>query len=160
MGSKYLNSIENGLWVAVIGSRLMQDKITVHNWLNKNKAKISVIVSGGASGPDSFAEEWAKEAGIPFVGFYAKWHAEDGSLDRGAGFRRNHKIIANADVVVAFWDGKSSGTAHSIEMAKQQNKRTIILDFLGAPLKLSLPPVQLFVNNNQDTIELSEQDFA
>lgn len=171
MDEKRLNSITNNLWVAVIGSRTMQNKEVVFNYLHKNKAKISVIVSGGAVGPDSFAEEWAKVNGVPFLGFYAKWHEDDGQINRGAGFKRNHLIIKNSDVVVAFWDGRSNGTKHSLEIAEKYNKRIILLNFNGeviqnvtkinteqqpSQIKQNNIPTQQPLNTSED---LTEEDF-
>ncbi len=44
----------------------------------------------------------------------------NGVYDAGAGKKRNTQIIARADVVVAFWDGFSTGTRDSITKAKSR----------------------------------------
>jgi hypothetical protein len=41
---------------------------------------------------------------------------------KSAGYRRNADIVKAADRIVAFWDGKSSGTKHTIKLAKQAGK--------------------------------------
>lgn len=41
---------------------------------------------------------------------------------RLAGPRRNHLIVALADRVVAFWDGKSTGTMHTVGLARAAGK--------------------------------------
>jgi hypothetical protein len=119
-----------GKKVAVIGSRSFDDKDRLYKVLNKNKDKIKLIVSGGATGADSIATEWAKDYGIPYLVFPAKWRdPETGEFDRGAGFRRNHSIVRHSDVVIAFWDSVSKGTANSIEIAKQLDKPLKIILF-------------------------------
>ena len=45
-----------------------------------------------------------------------------------AGFRRNLLIIAGADKIVAFWDGKSRGTKHSIDIARMTGIHVKIYD--------------------------------
>jgi len=64
------------------------------------------IVSGGARGADTLAENYAKMIGVNTIIFKADWK----KYGRAAGMIRNKDIIAQADVVVAFWDGKSKGT--------------------------------------------------
>lgn len=49
--------------------------------------------------------------------------------DKRAGYRRNVEIIANADVVIAAWDGQSKSTKHSIDIANQQEKLTYIFRY-------------------------------
>lgn len=86
-----------------------------------------VIVSGGARGADAMAERYAEEKGYPCIIFEADW-----SLGKKAGFIRNrkmHEFISKQKRrgCVAFWDGKSTGTAQSFELAKQYDNpiRTI-----------------------------------
>ena len=42
--------------------------------------------------------------------------------------KRNAQIIAEADQVVAFWDGKSPGTRNTIDRAKRANKPLEIIE--------------------------------
>jgi len=94
------------------------------------------FVSGGAKGADSlgkkFCESYNKHAKkynlgdfIEIKEFLPDWD----KYGKRAGFLRNQEIINNADVVLAFWDGKSKGTQHSIGLAKEQKKTTIIVYF-------------------------------
>jgi hypothetical protein len=46
---------------------------------------------------------------------------------RAAGPIRNKLIISDADYVIAFWDGKSTGTLSSINIAKGLNKPLTII---------------------------------
>jgi len=119
-----------GKRVAVIGSRTFSDKQRLAEILGKNRDRIKMIVSGGARGADTLAVEWAQENGFPYLVFPARWKDPvTGQHDRGAGFRRNHNIIKVSDVVIAFWDGVSNGTKHSIELAKQLGKPVKVYSF-------------------------------
>ena len=50
-----------------------------------------------------------------------------GEYNALAGMKRNTYIIENSDLVIAFWDGKSTGTKDSINKAKLLNKEIIII---------------------------------
>lgn len=126
--------------VAVIGSRDFEDKRRLYDILTKNYDRIKLIISGGARGADSLAVAWAADYGIPYLVFPAMWHNPfTGEHDKGAGFRRNVQIIDQCDVVIAFWDGKSSGTAHSIETAGLKQKPVKIYKFGEEEAKTEAP---------------------
>ena len=78
----------------------------------------STVVSGGARGVDGIAEEAARVRGLPVVVIPALWE-EHG---RRAGVLRNQDIVDLADVVYAFWDGRSRGTADTIRRARLSHK--------------------------------------
>ena len=119
-----------GKKVAVIGSRSFNDREKLYSVLTKNKAKIKLIVSGGARGADTLATQWATDYGVPYLVFPALWrNPETLAFDRGAGFRRNRLIVEYADHVIAFWDGVSGGTQNSIDIARQLNKPVTIISF-------------------------------
>jgi hypothetical protein len=121
---------ENGKAVAVIGSRTFNDKKFLYDFLTPRKDKIKLIISGGARGADALAEQWAKDYFIPYLVFPAAWHdKESGLLDRGAGYKRNWHIISECDVVICFWDGKSKGSQHSMDIAKSLKKPVQIIPF-------------------------------
>ena len=86
-----------------------------------------VIVSGGAKGVDSIAEEEAHRLGLPVETYPAAWNRQpDGSYDRTAGFKRNQSIVDASDAVVAFWDGVSLGTRDTITRAYKARKPVTI----------------------------------
>ena len=107
--------------IAVIGSRDFNDYVFLSESL-KFLSSADTIISGGARGADSLAERYAKENQINFVVFPADWD----KFGKSAGYRRNVDIITECDSVIAFWDGKSRGTKHSIDIAKKQNKHVLI----------------------------------
>lgn len=100
--------------VAIVGSRDWSKEDLIRDQLDlmKKHYPTLTIVSGGARGVDTFAERWAKDNKVPTIIYLPDWERHG----RSAGFRRNYTIIQEADMVVAFWDKKSKGTEHSINL--------------------------------------------
>jgi hypothetical protein len=98
--------------VVIFGSRTIEDMREVEKALEHSPVKNSIteIVSGGASGVDTLAQQYAEAQGIPF-----KLFPEQRELyGRKAGPLRNIEMSKYAEFGVAVWDGKSRGTAHMI----------------------------------------------
>lgn len=74
------------------------------------------VVSGGARGADKAGEVAARKLGLKVKQFPAKWE----KYGKSAGYRRNEEMADYATHVVAFWDGKSRGTKHMIDIAKKR----------------------------------------
>lgn len=97
---------------------------------NDNLDKIR-IVSGAARGTDQLGEKYAKIAGYEVSRFPADW---DG-LGKRAGYVRNAKMAkfavadGNYGVLIAFWDGKSKGTKHMIDLAEKKGLEVHIVRF-------------------------------
>jgi len=73
-----------------------------------------VVVHGDASGADRFGGEWAQLHGDAEEPHRASWQIHG----KSAGPRRNSEMASlGADLCLAFWDGKSKGTAHMIKCA-------------------------------------------
>lgn len=99
--------------VAVIGSRgLRVDHL--EDYLPEG---VTEIVSGGAKGVDACAREYALAHGLKLTEFLPEYK----KYGRGAPLRRNITIIEHADLVLAFWDGKSRGTIYVIDNCKKRN---------------------------------------
>ena len=121
--------------VAVIGGREFDNVNLVFQKLDKLNSMypITAIVSGGARGADAIGKSYAEARNLEYKEFPALWHVLDHpdalirerrgrKYDARAGFRRNRQIIDYADVVIAFWDGRSPGTKNSLEYATQVKK--------------------------------------
>lgn len=104
--------------VGVIGSRNFNDYNLLKSVLDD--LDISVIISGGAKGADSLAELWASDNNVKTEIYKPNW-----SLGRRAAAIRNIEIVKNSELIVAFWDGKSSGTKMTLDIAKSKNKKII-----------------------------------
>ena len=96
--------------VAIIGSRGITE---IPNMDELIPPEATVIVSGGARGVDTLARQYARRKGLEMLEFLPEYE----KYGRGAPLKRNITIIENADLVIAFWDGKSRGTRFVIESA-------------------------------------------
>lgn len=104
--------------VAIIGSRQLE----IENLSEYIPLTTTEIVSGGAKGIDTCAKKYAISANIKLTEFlpdYSKY-------GKSAPLYRNLKIIAYADEIIAFWEGKSRGTKFVIDNALKQNKKTLL----------------------------------
>lgn len=106
--------------IAFVGSRGFKDLDFVR-WcvisIYRKYGKF-VLISGGAKGPDTIAENQAKALGLIRNIHYADWN----KYGKAAGPMRNEYIVQDSDYIIAFWDGISSGTQSTINFAKQYNK--------------------------------------
>ena len=73
------------------------------------------LISGGARGADSLAEQWAKEYGVIITVFPADWK----TYGTRAGYLRNVLMAdQNPDLVIAFPGSK--GTAMMVKIARER----------------------------------------
>lgn len=100
--------------VAVIGSR----GLIVNNLEKYLPPETTEIISGGAKGIDACAREYAAAHSIKLTEFLPEYE----KYGKNAPLKRNITIIENADIVLAFWDGKSSGTKFVIEKCREFGK--------------------------------------
>jgi predicted Rossmann fold nucleotide-binding protein DprA/Smf involved in DNA uptake len=99
--------------IAVIGSRDFEDYGRLESVLEPHLP--AVLLSGGAKGADALAERLAGERGLTIDVIPADWRR----YGRGAGPIRNKQIVESADLVIAFWDGKSRGTRSALSHAEK-----------------------------------------
>lgn len=99
--------------VAVVGSR----NLTINNLGDYLPEDTTEIISGGARGIDRCARAYAKSHNIKLTEFLPEYER----YGRSAPLKRNLLIIRYADMVLAFWDGKSHGTRFVIENCKKEN---------------------------------------
>ena len=83
-----------------------------------------LIISGGAKGVDSIAENYADKHNISKLILRPKYN----EYGKAAPLRRNEQMIDIADEVLVIWDGFSKGTKYSIEYAKRHNKSLNIIN--------------------------------
>ena len=121
MSELYRESYLNSYRVIVAGSRgffdydLMRRELDELFWVSSEFDDGDIkIISGMADGADSLAIRYADERKLTKILFPANWN----KYHRVAGFLRNEDMLSVATHLVVFWDGKSSGTRHMIEIAK------------------------------------------
>ena len=107
--------------IAIIGSRGLH----VDNINEYIPRDVTEVVSGGAKGIDTDADNYARDNNLKITLFLPDYSR----YGRGAPIVRNKQIVDYADEVLAFWDGKSRGTLSVIEYCKKQGKtvRVIIM---------------------------------
>lgn len=113
--------------VAVVGSRTL----TVPNLGDYLPADVSEIVSGGARGVDQCARAYALSHGIKLTE-YLPDYARHG---RRAPLMRNDQIVARAELVLAFWDGRSRGTVYTIRRCRAMGVPCRVFRATEAPLR-------------------------
>lgn len=79
------------------------------------------ILSGMARGADLLGIEWSNEYGTELVKMPAWWRGKhnDRVYNSAAGYQRNERMARDATHLLAFWDGKSKGTGHMIDLGRQ-----------------------------------------
>ena len=85
------------------------------------------IVSGAARGADKLGEQYAKERGYTIDSHPDDWD----QYGKSAGYIRNKEMAQNADALLAFWDGKSRGTKHMIDLAEKQGIKVHVVNYGG-----------------------------
>lgn len=102
--------------LGIVGSRGFNDKEFFDSKVKLciEHYGITEIVSGGAIGADNFAEEFAFEHNLKLTVHKAEWD----KYGLSAGFKRNKDIWKDSDIIIAFWDGISKGTKHTIDNYK------------------------------------------
>ncbi|HEY2532204.1 MAG TPA: DUF2493 domain-containing protein [Xanthobacteraceae bacterium] len=101
--------------VLVCGGRDYDDELTVYAVLDKLHAEhpFELLMTGGASGADQLAVEWAKQHDVRTKVFVADRNA----IGRKAGPMRNQRMLdeGKPDTVIAFPGGR--GTADMVTRA-------------------------------------------
>lgn len=110
------------LRVIVCGSREWTDREAIADRLF-DLPPGSTIVHGNAKGADRIAGQEAQKLGHEVEVHPANWNR----WGKGAGpIRNTHMAELGADLCIAFWDGRSKGTAHMVDCAEKH----------GIPLEL------------------------
>jgi hypothetical protein len=123
--------------VLVCGTRtfkdydLLKEKLDIYLFLLTDP----IIVTGGQKlwdhfeqdyvGADRLAEKYATRNMFLLRIFHADWN----KLGKKAGPIRNSEMAKHADLCVAFWDGKSRGTADMIHKMRKRGKPVKIVRF-------------------------------
>ena len=125
------------LRIVIAGSRdfndyelLKREVLNIVKYDNRPKDYLKVI-SGGARWADTLGERFAKEFGLEVKRFIPDW---DG-LGKRAGYIRNAEMAkysvedGSDGMLIAFWDGKSKGTKHMIDLANKYELEVHVVNY-------------------------------
>lgn len=93
--------------ILVCGGRGYFDRVRVYRALDRLLPRVQMVITGGATGADTLALEWAAHNGVPC----RAWHADWASHGYRAGPERNQRMLdeGRPGAAVAFPGGM--GTA-------------------------------------------------
>jgi hypothetical protein len=114
--------------VAIVGSRHFPEMDRVREYVEALPAG-AIVVTGGASGVDAAAGQAARARALGLIKLPPRFEE---TTDPGASARRNQELVDGADVLVAFWDGRSEGTRRTIERALE-SRREVHVYLPGSP---------------------------
>ena len=97
--------------IAVISSKGFDDYQLMKQKLDQFY-KIEMIIASGEKRIDQLSKKYSKENYINFK-----------KLDKSVPPKTNQSLIETCDLVIAFWDGKSTETKNILDQAKLLNKR-------------------------------------
>ena len=82
---------------------------------------VELIISGGAKGIDTLAEQYADAHGIEKLIVRPQYDR----FGRAAPIKRNEEMVSLCDTVLAIWDGESRGTRYTLDYARKKGKEII-----------------------------------
>ena len=82
-----------------------------------------LIITGGAVGIDTLAEEYADQYKISKLIIRPRYDL----YGKAAPIFRNEQMVDLADAVLVIWDGKSKGSRSTIKYARKLQKKLIII---------------------------------
>jgi hypothetical protein len=102
--------------ILACGSRTWTDSDYIGKILDEYPGEDHVLIHGAAKGADWLCAVEAANRHWDVKSFPADW-----SKGRAAGIVRNESMLdEKPDLVLAFWDGSSKGTLHTITSAKRR----------------------------------------
>lgn len=113
------------MMILACGSRGWDNDEAIYHELRKFPPnKTTKIIHGGAKGADCAAGIIADDLGMSVEVFLADWK----TYGKSAGIKRNIRMLdERPDMVLAFWDGESRGTKHTIVEALKRGIPTRII---------------------------------
>jgi len=113
--------------LAIIGSRKFNDYEQLRDVAAQYPA--TEIVSSGARGTDMLAEKYAQQTGLPLKLFLPKFKTDKVPYHVRWFHVRNRELAEYADLILAFWNSKSSGTKSTIRYARKLGKPIVVIPF-------------------------------
>ena len=88
---------------------------------------VTAVLSGGARGIDTLAAECAARLGLQSVIFAPDRRRNPGRMIYRALHERNQRIVDNCDLLLAVWDGISTGTRDTCRRAEAAGRPVYLL---------------------------------
>ena len=104
------------------GCRCITDSNELYSAIRESGFEITEVVCGEARGVDAMGRRWAEQHSIPVASFPADWD-RDG---RSTGYLRNACMAEYAEALIAVWNGKSPGTRHMIQIAREKGLKVYV----------------------------------
>ena len=114
-GTRVQNKVYSNAYKEIVFKEL-DEMLRMERYMKRNIPD-SIIEGCCPDSADQYAEDWATINGIKIQ------HHPSTS---GNYLRRNIEMVKKASLVIAFWDGFSYGTAHTIATAIMYNKPVIV----------------------------------
>ena len=111
--------------IVICGGRDYSDWKQLRRICDKVLLPTDTIICGKAAGADYLGERYAKYAGLAYEEYPADWRLHG----KAAGYIRNKEMIITSTHVLAFWDGKSRGTKHSIALSHTYKRHLLIIRY-------------------------------
>lgn len=106
----------------IVGSRSIKD-FDLSIYVDEG---VDLIISGGAKGIDTLAENYADKNGISKLILRPDYK----HYGKAAPIIRNKLMVDISDALIVVWDGKSKGTKHTIDYAQKVNKPLTVLNII------------------------------
>ena len=84
---------------------------------------VTLIITGGASGIDEIAEEYADKKRISKLVLRPRYDL----YGKAAPLKRNEEMVEICDMALVIWDGKSRGAGYTIKYAKRMGKMVKVI---------------------------------
>lgn len=107
----------------IVGSRTISD-FDLEGYVPEG---VEMIISGGAKGIDTVAEQYADAHGIEKLIIRPQYE----KFGKAAPIKRDEQMVDIADTVLAIWDGRSKGTKYTLDYAEKKGKSIIKIVVAG-----------------------------
>ncbi len=111
--------------ILVCGGRKFDNYYLLENVLDKRVLSTDTIIHGGAYGADGATQQYCNYNEIETKIYRPNYEL----FGRVAPLYRNKIMVRECDEVIAFWDGKSRGTGHTIRYANEEGKNVTIINY-------------------------------
>ena len=109
--------------IAIVGSRHFPDLVRVESYVAELSGD-TTLITGSASGVDAAVTRAARARNLPVQRLPASFEE---SSDPVKAAERNQRLVAEADLLVAFWDGSSKGTRQTVDRALDAGKEVHVM---------------------------------